>query len=173
MRGTLHFTAPEDLRWMLAIAHERQGTWAAKRRGDLGITDEELERAGRIAGDELSGGRLARRDALLAAFTAGGVPVDGQRAYHLLWNLGHRSLIVFGPPDGKQPTFALLDEWIGTHRDLSGAEALGEFARRYFIGPRSGDGPGLRVVGEHHARPGAHRPRDRGGTARVAAVRRR
>jgi hypothetical protein len=134
MRGTLHFTAPEDLRWMLAIAHERQGTWAAKRRGDLAISDDELERAAQVAVDELSGGRIARRDDLLAAFVAGGVPVDGQRAYHLLWNLGHRSLILFGPPDGKQPTFALLEEWITTHRDLERDEALAEFALRYFTG---------------------------------------
>jgi hypothetical protein len=62
------------------------------------------------------------------------VPTDGQRAYHLLWNLGHRSLILFGPPDGKQPTFVLLEEWISDHRRLDGDEALGEFAMRYFTG---------------------------------------
>lgn len=134
IRGTLHITAPEDLRWMLGIARVRQASGAAKRRSDLAISDDELARAAQIAVDELSGGAIARRDALLAAFVAGGVPVDGQRAYHLLWNLGHDRLIMFGPPDGKQPTFVLLDEWITTHRDLEGDEALGEFALRYFTG---------------------------------------
>lgn len=134
IRGTLHITAPEDLRWMLAIARVRQASGAAKRRNDLAITDAELDRAGQIAVTELTGGRVVRRDALLAAFVGGGVPVDGQRAYHLLWNLGHDRLIMFGPPDGKQPTFVLLEEWITTHRDLEGDEALGEFALRYFTG---------------------------------------
>ena len=41
-------------------------------------------------------------------------------------------MIVFGPTDGKQPTFALFDEWITHSRDLAGDEALAEFALRYF-----------------------------------------
>lgn len=131
-RGTLHLTAPEDLRWILAITRPRQASAAAKRRSDLSISDAELSTVARIAERELSGGRVVRRDTLLAAFAAGGVPTDGQRAYHLLWNLGQLGHIVFGPPDGKQPTFALLEEWITRHRDLDGDEALGEFAARYF-----------------------------------------
>ena len=133
IRGTLHFTAPEDLRWMLRIAEGRQSASAAKRRGDLGITDAELATAERVAHEQLAG-RTLRRDALLRAFQHAGVATDGQRAYHLLWNLGHRQVIVFGPPDGKQPTFALLEEWITTHRDLDPDEALGEYALRYFTG---------------------------------------
>lgn len=134
MRGTLHLTAPEDLRWMMRIADRRQATALAKRRADLGITDGELDRAERTALDALAGGRALRRDALLAAFAEHGVPTDGQRGYHLLVNLAHRGVLVFGPPDGKQPTFAILDEWIGMHRDLTGDEALAELALRYFTG---------------------------------------
>lgn len=133
MRGTLHFVAPEDLRWMLRIAELRQASGAAKRRSDLGITDAELARAGELARESLTGGRVLRRDALLAVFEKGGIPTTGQRAYHLLWNLGHTGDLVFGPVDGKQPTFALLDEWIPSPRTLEGDEALGEYARRYFV----------------------------------------
>jgi len=132
MRGTLHIVAPEDLGWMLDIASRRQATWAAKRRSDLGITDDELVRAGDVAVDAMTGGTAVRRDALLATWEAAGIPTTGQRAYHLLWNLGHQKLLVFGPPDAKQPTFALFEEWVTTHRDLDGDEALAEFATRYF-----------------------------------------
>ena len=133
MRGTLHFTPPEDLRWMMRIAADRQAAVAARQRADRGITDAELATAERVAREELAG-RTMRRDELLRAFERAGVATDGQRAYALLWNLGHRMVIVFGPPDGKQPAFALLEEWIPTHRDLEGDEALGEFALRYFTG---------------------------------------
>ncbi len=132
MRGTLHIVAPDDLGWMLDIAARRQATWAAKRRNDLEITDEQLAHAGDVAVGLMAGGRWVRRDALLAAWEAAGIPTTGQRAYHLLWNLGHQKLLVFGPPDAKQPTFALLEEWVTTHRELSGDEALAEFATRYF-----------------------------------------
>ncbi len=132
MRGTLHIVAAEDLGWMMSIAARRQATWAAKRRGDLEITDDQLVRAGDIAVGELTGGRIIRRDALLAAWEAAGIPTTGQRGYHLLWNLAHQKLIVFGPHDAKQPTFTLFEEWVRTHRDLEGDAALAEFATRYF-----------------------------------------
>lgn len=132
MRGTLHFVDAQDLWWMLAISATRQKTKAAKRRGDLGITDAELVRAGDIAAREMTGGRSIRRDTLIEAWEADGLSAAGQRAYHLLWNLGQDRLIVFGPVDGKQPTFALFDEWIVDSRRITGDEALAEFATRYF-----------------------------------------
>ena len=131
MRGTLHIVAPEDLGWMLDIAARRQATWAAKRRADLEISDEQLARAGDIAAELMAGGTAVRRDALLAAWESRGIPTTGQRGYHLLWNLGHAKVVVFGPPDAKQPTFALFDEWVGQGRALEGDEALAELAARY------------------------------------------
>lgn len=132
LRGTLHIVPAEDLGWMLDIAVARQATTAAKRRADLGISDDELARAGDIARELLAGRAVLRRDALLAAWEERGIPTTGQRAYHFLWNLGHAKVIVFGPHDDKQPTFALFDDWITTHRDLSRDEALAELATRYF-----------------------------------------
>ncbi|MGV8882265.1 MAG: winged helix DNA-binding domain-containing protein [Rhodoglobus sp.] len=132
MRGTLHFVAPEDLHWMLTISRRRQAAFAAKRRADLGISDDELDRARQLAHDALVGGRVLRRDALLAVFDEAGIPTTAQRGYHLLWNLAQDGLIVFGPVDGKHHTFTLLDEWVANPRLLNGDEALGEFAARYF-----------------------------------------
>ena len=132
MRGTLHIVAPEDLGWMLDIAAVRQATWAAKRRTDLEITDEQLVRAGDLAVELMAGGRAVRRDALLGAWEGAGIPTTGQRGYHLLWNLAHHKLVVFGPPDAKQPTFALFEEWVVRHRPLTRDESLAEFATRYF-----------------------------------------
>ena len=132
MRGTLHLVAPEDLHWMLQISRRRQATSAAKRRADQGVSDAMLDRAGQLAHDALAGGRVLRRDALLAIFEEAGIPTTSQRGYNLLWNLAHNGLIVFGPVDGKHQTFALLGEWVPNPRALDGDEALGEFAARYF-----------------------------------------
>jgi hypothetical protein len=44
-------------------------------------------------------------------------------------------VLCFGPYRGKQPTVALLDEWVpAPPRELEGDEALGELARRYLDG---------------------------------------
>jgi hypothetical protein len=131
MRGTLHLVAPEDLGWMLELTRPRQATWAATRRRDLGITDEELARATQTARDRLAGGVPVRRDVLLSEFEAAGIPTQDQRGYHLLWNLAHDGVTVFGPLDGAHPTFVLFEEWITHHRTLETDEALGEFATRY------------------------------------------
>lgn len=133
MRGTLHFVPAEDLAWMLRISASRQATWSASRRSALGITDHDLDRAREIA-TQLASGGLVRRDTLLAGFEAGGISTQAQRGYHLIWNLAHDALLVHGPVDGTQPTFALLDEWVPSPRRLEGDEALGEFAARYFAG---------------------------------------
>jgi hypothetical protein len=130
LRGTLHLVAPDDLGWMLELTRPRQRPWAATRRRDLGITDDELARATDVAHRVLEGGPM-RRDLLLAEFEAAGIPTANQWGYHLLWNLAHEAVTVFGPPDGDQPTFALFGSWISSHRALEPDEALGEFARRY------------------------------------------
>ena len=131
MRGTLHFVVPQDLRWTLALSAPRLCNSSAKRHAELGITDEHLATARSVA-ESLCAGTEVRRDDLLAAFEAAGIPVGAQRNYHLLWNLSHDGVLVLGAADGKQSTYALFDEWIPTSRELSGDEALAEFAVRYF-----------------------------------------
>lgn len=132
MRGTLHFVTPEDLGWLLDICAPRQAAGGAKRRHDLEITDTELSKAADVAADAMTGGISIRRDALLALWQRAGIPTTGQRAYHLLWNLGQIKHIVFGPPEENQPTFALYDDWIKAPRRIERDEALSEFASRYF-----------------------------------------
>ena len=134
MRGTLHLVPPEDLGWMLSATSARTIRSTQSRRRDLGLTAADLEAAREAAQRELSGGRVLTRDALLAVFDAAGVSTAGQRGYHLLSHLGITQTLVFGPVDGKQQTFVLLDEWVPSPRRLEPEEALGEFALRYFTG---------------------------------------
>jgi DNA glycosylase AlkZ-like len=133
MRGTLHVVQAVDLRWMLALTAERSLASAARRRAALGITESEVERARAVAEDALPGRRALGRAAMLAAIAEGGVPVGGQRGYHLLWYLAQTGTLVLGPSDGRQQAFARLDAWVPNPRRLERDEALGELARRYFL----------------------------------------
>ena len=132
MRGTLHLVAPEDLGWMLALTTPRLLRGVTKRRLDLGLTDADVERARELAIEHLEGGRVLSRDAIQTMWNEHGIATTGQRGYHLLWSLSQTGTLVFGPVDGKQHTFTLLDEWVAAPRSLEIDESLGEWASRYF-----------------------------------------
>lgn len=132
MRGTLHLVAAEDLKWMLELTAPRLVASAGERRAYLGIADRDVERARDLSVAALNGGRVMSREALLACLDDGGVSTGGQRGYHLLWYLAQTGTLVLGPADGRQQTFALLDEWVPRPRRLERDEALGELAGRYF-----------------------------------------
>ena len=131
MRGTLHFTAAEDLGWMLSLTADRIAARAAGRHRQLGISDDDLATCRAIAERLLADGPRSRSE-LVAAFDAAGQPTAAQRGNHILLNLSIYGTLVFGPVTGKQQSFALLDDWVRSPRRLDRDEALAEFALRYF-----------------------------------------
>lgn len=134
MRGTLHFLAAADARWMIELLAPRAAASAAKRLRDLGIDDPVLSRARRALVEELEGGRQLTRPAAYRVLDRARIPAEGQRGLHVLWRLAHEGLVCFGPRQGKQQTFVLLEEWLPAARRLPRDEALAELARRYFTG---------------------------------------
>jgi hypothetical protein len=132
LRGTLHFCAAEDLRWMLSLAAPRVISGARARRAALGIDDRVLGRARELALEALTGRRELTRAAILEAFERGGLMTGEQRGYHLLWHLSQTGILCFGPTRAKEQTFVLLEEWVKTSLRLEREQALGELARRYF-----------------------------------------
>ena len=131
-RGTLHLVAPEDLRWMISLTAERQFHKADKRHADLKLDAATFKRSQSIFQRALEGGYLLTREELYKELERKGISTQGQRGYHMLWAAGLNRLICFGPLKGKQPTFALLDDWIPKSKELKGEQALAELALRYF-----------------------------------------
>ena len=138
MRGTLHFVAAEDVRWLLGLLAPRTLAGALGRQAQLGLDAGTLERARELFSAALEGGRRLTRPEAMALLQSGGVATDGQRGYHILWHLAHQGLIVVGPMQGKQQTFVLLDEWIAPGTAEQDApprvEALARLAARFFRG---------------------------------------
>ncbi len=132
MRGTLHVVAGEDLGWMLGLTTPAAIASSAQRRAALGLELADAELAREAVERVLSGRRVLSRAATLAAIQAAGVSTAGQRGYHLLWYLAQTGAIVLGPTEGREQTFALLDEWVPDQRRLDRDEALGELALRFF-----------------------------------------
>ena len=132
MRGTLHFVAAADVRWMLKLLTPRVITSAAGRYRQLELTDAVFARAARVAERALTGGKSIRRDAISQLWKSAGIATSDSRGLHILGHLAMRGLLCFGPREGKQHTFTLLDEWLPPVPPLARDDALGELARRYF-----------------------------------------
>jgi hypothetical protein len=132
MRGTLHFVAAEDVRWILPILTPRVVAGAQSRFRQLGLDGATFARSARVAERALAGGKVLRRDTLYEIWNGAGIATHDARGLHLLGVLSQTGLLCFGPREGKQQTFTLLEEWLPPSRALDREEALGELARRYF-----------------------------------------
>ncbi|HEX4959572.1 MAG TPA: winged helix DNA-binding domain-containing protein [Thermoanaerobaculia bacterium] len=133
MRGTLHFVAAADVRWMLELMTPRVVAASARRlQQELDLNDTVFAHSRDVLVKALRGGRQRSRTAMYEALEAAGIPATGQRGLHILWRLAQDGVLCFGAREGKQQTFVLLDEWVPNARRLDRDEALAELARRYF-----------------------------------------
>jgi hypothetical protein len=132
MRGTLHFLAAEDARWMTRLLAPRVLAASVGRRKQLAIDDTVLAAAREVIVQALTGGNCLTRNELCNRLDATGIATAGQRGIHLLGYWAQMTLICFGPHEGKQPTFVLMDEWLPPTPERSREEALKELAARYF-----------------------------------------
>ena len=139
MRGTLHFVPAEDARWMLKLLTPRVVARSAGRYRELALTAKDFARAERVLVRALRGGRQLTRPDVYTTLARGGVSPDGQRGIHILGHLAQHQVLCFGPRQGRQPTFVLLDEWVPRPKDLPRDEALATLATRYLAshGPAS------------------------------------
>ncbi|MEZ4614778.1 MAG: winged helix DNA-binding domain-containing protein [Caldilineaceae bacterium] len=132
MRGTLHFVAAADVRWLLQLLTPRQIKQAAGRYRQLELADRDFGQSQAVFARVLQGGSELTRDELLHALEEAGIATTGQRGYHMLGRAAQDGLICFGARSGKQQTFVLLDEWVPPTPPRDRDEALAELARRYF-----------------------------------------
>lgn len=132
MRGTLHFVAAADVRWMLKLLTPRIVSGSAGRHQQLELDDATFRRSEKVLTRALKGGRARTRGDLFEVLERNRIHATGQRGIHILSKLAQEGLLCFGPREGKQPTFVLLDEWVPESRHLEREDSLAEIARRYF-----------------------------------------
>jgi len=133
MRGTLHFVAPEDIRWMLKLLTPRVIANNAQRVfRDYGLDAAAVARSRDVVEKALGGGKCLSRSELYRALDEHDISPTPQRNLHIVGWLAMDGVICFGPRQGKQQTFVLLDEWVPVSKVLERDEALAELAKRYF-----------------------------------------
>ncbi|HZJ64168.1 MAG TPA: winged helix DNA-binding domain-containing protein [Kofleriaceae bacterium] len=132
MRGTHHFVARDDVRWMLALLAPRGLVRSAGRWRELGLDAVTLRSAMRALGAALEGGKHLVRDEVAAVLRRARISPEGQRLAHVIFHAELTGLVCSGARRGKQITIALLDERVPAQPARARDAALAELARRYF-----------------------------------------
>lgn len=132
MRGTLHLVAAADIRWLLALSEPRMKAALAGRNRQLGLDEAIFSRCNELMVRALVGGKHLTRNELAAIFNEAGIATNENRLSHILQWASLERLICFGPKQGTEFAFTLLDEWVPPTKTLLRNEALAEMAARYF-----------------------------------------
>jgi hypothetical protein len=133
LRGTLHFVAAEDARWMLDLCAPRTLARNAQRlKREHGIDGGVVARSRKVLTDALQGGGCLSRPELYRRLDGARIATAAGRGLHLLWWHANEGFICLGPRAGKQQTFVLMDEWLPATPPRSREDSLAELARRYF-----------------------------------------
>lgn len=129
LRGTLHLVPAEDLRWLLALLGPVFSRSSQRRRASLRLDDDTAERGVRLVrGILASRGPLTRHE-IAEQLDPHGIPTEGQAKIHLLHLATMMGIVCQGPDRGREPTYVLIDDWLGTRDSRAGDAA--ELARRY------------------------------------------
>lgn len=132
LRPTWHFVAPQDLRWMLELTAPRVHAINAFMYRKTGLDDKIFKRCHKIIEKELIGGKHLTREALNKALEKQKIISDGVRLSCIMMHAELEGLICSGPRQGKQFTYALLEERVPAAKKLKKDEALHELSDRYF-----------------------------------------
>jgi hypothetical protein len=132
MRGTLHFVAPKDVRWMLKHLTPRIISRTAGLHKQAELDNKVFLKSRKLWEKALEGGKQLTRDEMYDVLERAKIKTANTRGLHILAVLAQQGSICFGARRGKQQTFTLLDEWIPPYKMLDKDEALAELAKRYF-----------------------------------------
>jgi hypothetical protein len=134
MRGTLHMVPSEDVGWMVGLLGPVFAAAGKRRRTQLGLDDDVLAGGLEAIHEVLGSEQPLRRADLVRKVADKGVDVElkGQAGPHLVSYAAMRGLVCRGPDlDDDEPTYVLLEDWVGAQPALEEDAALAELARRY------------------------------------------
>ena len=134
MRGTLHMLPAEDVSWLVGLLGPGLAAGDRRRRLELGLDDTLVERALRAISSVLVASGPLTRGELMRALAQRGVTVDSRTnaPAHLCFYAAARGLICRGPDRvDDEPTYVLLEEWVGKRRPRRPKHPLAELATRY------------------------------------------
>lgn len=132
MRGTLHYLAPPDVKWIRELVAPRLIAGFASTYKKLELTENILAKSGKVMAATLKGSNRLTRTELLDVLEKNKISVKGLRTNHLLLRAALDGIICYGPRSNKDFTFVLQDEWIPSTPMITRDEALKKIAIIFF-----------------------------------------
>jgi len=133
MRPTWHFVSPHDIRWMLELTAPRVQSLSSFRHRQLKLDKGIFAKCEKALIKALEGGRQLARNDVAAALQQAGVSTDEQRFVHIMMEMELIGLVCSGGRQGKQFTYALLNERVPQTKAFERDETLAALAERYFV----------------------------------------
>ena len=131
LRPTWHFVARDDLRWLLALTGPRVQRHNGPRYRELGLDSRTLARCEELIGSALEAGNRLTRAAIGLTLEDLGVDTSGQRLAYVLMHCELEAVIASGGFEGRQHTYALVDDRVPPAEEFDRDQALAELTRRY------------------------------------------
>ena len=132
-RGTLHFMAAQDVRWMLDLlgprVHKSLNTQLKKTELNAATT---LTKTDKILLKALEGGKQLTRGEIKELLESKKIPTQNNGLNYILVHASLTQLICHGPRRGKEYAFVLMDDWVQEHKKIKDDEAIVKLAERYF-----------------------------------------
>lgn len=132
MRPTWHFVSPADIRWLLALTAPRVKAINAFTYRQQQLDTKTFKRSHDTLAKALEGGKFLTRTVLKEKLKQKKIIADGVRLSALVMEAELDGIICSGPRQGKQFTYALLEERAPQVKSMQRQDALAQFAQRYF-----------------------------------------
>ena len=132
LRPTWHFVSAKDIYWLLKLTAPRVRIANAWMYRQLELDDTVFNRCNDILVTTLQGGRQLTRDDINEELKKHKILAKGHRLSYIMMHAELEGIICSGARQGKQFTYALLDERIRHKKSLEKDEALAKLTTRYF-----------------------------------------
>lgn len=133
LRPTWHFVTPADICWLLALTAPRVNAVNAYWYRKFELDNKIFKRSNNTIVKTLRGGKQLTRTALKSALEQVKIRASGLRLSYLMMRAELDGIICSGAREGKQFTYALLEERVPPFGTLKHDEALAELTKRYFL----------------------------------------
>lgn len=132
LRPTWHFVAAEDIRWIQALTAPRVHAFNKYYYKKLGIDDAAVKKSSKLLVEALKGGNELTRNQIGKIFVDNDLGAKGLGVGYLIIYAELEGLICSGRMQGKQHTYALLEERAPRAKSMPRDKALTELTRRFF-----------------------------------------
>ena len=133
LRPTWHFVSATVIRPFLKLTAPRILASMTSRHRQLEIDDKLVSRSNKLITAIILKNGHATRNELVAAFKNGHIPLDNNRAAHLLLMAELGGLICSGKSRGGKPTYALFEERVPRQPVLTREDALALLTGKFFV----------------------------------------